>query len=185
MKKTLANLPGILALLVAFGSVAYAGSYTPPPSPGYPSGNNNVDAPINVGSSNQTKSGGILTLMGDLTVNGYLLANSGITVGTATTAPATGGIHASGDICTDAGGGKCLSNLPTAGPVSTGLYGSCIQTTNTNNGPTCTAYNPSSCTSGNWGCSCAAGYTIVETGYSVTSSSVNTSKTRYYSCYKN
>lgn len=124
MKKTLANLPGILALIVAFGSVAYAGSYTPPPSPGYPSGNNNADAPINVGSSNQTKLGGILTLDGDLTVNDYLLAPSGIEVGTvtATSAPATGGIHASGDICTDAGGGKCLSSVGAGSDHFGGFY---------------------------------------------------------------
>ena len=94
VKKLLANLPGILALVVAFGSVAYAGSWTPAPSPGYPSGSNNVDAPINVGASPQIKTGDLTTK--DLST-GLLLANSGIAVGSAS-APATGGISASGSI---------------------------------------------------------------------------------------
>lgn len=104
-KKLLANLPGTLALIIAFGSIAYAGSWTNPPA--NPPGNN-VDTPINVGSALQFKSGP-LVLSNSLSVGGLLLASNGITVGSAN-APSTGGIRASGDICTSAGGGKCLSS---------------------------------------------------------------------------
>ena len=108
-KKLLANLPGTLALIIAFGSIAYAGSWTNPPA--NPPGNN-VDTPINVGSALQFKSGP-LVLSNSLSVGGLLLASNGITVGSAN-APSTGGIRASGDICTSAGGGKCLSQVSTS-----------------------------------------------------------------------
>lgn len=82
----------------------------------------NAPAPINVSSNAQTKEGdltikGILHVLNDTFLDGK--------VGIGTTFPrqkldVLGQIHASDDVCTDAGGGKCLSTAggPAGGVVT-------------------------------------------------------------------
>ena len=98
------------------------------PTQGPPDGN--VPAPINVGSSSQTKEGPLILNAGGGSPTGLIVnqdayfmdgaatrvfieASTG-NVGIGTTTPSekldvNGNIHAAGDICTDLAGGKCLS----------------------------------------------------------------------------
>ena len=88
---------GVVAVGLIVGTALQIASawVNPPAAPP----DNNVGAPINTGNISQTKSGG-LNVTGD--------------VGIGNSSPAkkldvTGDIHATGDICTDLEGGKCLS----------------------------------------------------------------------------
>jgi hypothetical protein len=87
---------GVLVLCFACGFYAF-GAWTDPT--GTPP-NNNADAPVNVGSITQFKTGG-------LGVGAFTAA--AVLVGTPTGGSVANGIRVQGDVCTDAGGGKCLS----------------------------------------------------------------------------
>lgn len=113
----------LLGLLVAVG-VSYVSAAWNPPGGAPPT--NNTDAPINVGYSSQIKQGNLdikgLISSGVAAVNGLIVENGNVGIGT--TSPTqkldvAGQIHATGDVCTDAGGvgGKCLS---TAGGTPSG-----------------------------------------------------------------
>ena len=102
----------ILALFIAVGT-SYIFAWTAPTGTP-PAGD--VSAPINVGYSPQIKDGNLwikgLVSAGVSATNGLIVENGNVGIGN--TAPVqkldvTGQIHATGDICTDAGGGKCLS----------------------------------------------------------------------------
>lgn len=112
-------LPVFSAVILVSG-IAYAAWTGPTANPP----GNNVSAPINVATNTQTFEGsktlnvksdgtGALLLKGGLGINGLL--------------DVIGNIHATGDICTDMSGGKCLSDNSSGGsgtvPVQTGLYG--------------------------------------------------------------
>lgn len=95
--KQLTYWTGVVVTGLIVGTALQIASAWVSPSVSAPDGN--VGAPINTGDISQTKSGG-LNVSGD--------------VGIGNSAPAkkldvTGDIHATGDICTDLEGGKCLS----------------------------------------------------------------------------
>jgi len=72
----------------------------------------NVAAPLNVGNTGQSKSGGLILNTGNA-ATGLIVAYGKVGIGTTTpsyTLDVNGNVHASSDICTDAGGGKCLSS---------------------------------------------------------------------------
>jgi hypothetical protein len=100
----------------------------------------------------------------------------------------SGKIHATDDICTDLGGGKCLSTIGGGGgtPISTGLYGFCIleYIYNPPLGWNCSvSLPPCSCssTAGIPSVTCPDGYTKVQTTGTVNEGGAY----RYfYTCYK-
>jgi hypothetical protein len=106
LPKTVALCLGVLAMIFVFNYLVLAWTE---PSASPP--NNNVAAPLNVGNTGQSKSGGVIINTGGAATG--LVVDKG-NVGIGITLPTqkldvSGQIHASGDICTDAGGGKCLS----------------------------------------------------------------------------
>lgn len=73
----------------------------------------NLPAPINIGSFGQAKQGGLILNTGGAP-NGLIVDKGNVGIGTPDPGQkldVTGQIHATGDICTDAGGGICLSQL--------------------------------------------------------------------------
>jgi hypothetical protein len=135
VSKTISLCLGVLVMIFALGYLVLAWTE---PSANPP--NNNVNAPINVGNVGQSKSGGVIINTGGAATGlvvdkgnvgigtlspsnklevmgaGNVVFNTSGNVGIGKTSPSqkldvSGQIHASGDICTDAGGGKCLSTI--------------------------------------------------------------------------
>ncbi len=102
----------IICFAIAFYVVAWDEPGSAPPT-------GNAPAPLNVGNDPQIKSGSLR--LGGLTVdNDTWLATSAGNVGIGTVSPSekldvSGQIHATEDICTDAGGGVCLSTAGGSG----------------------------------------------------------------------
>lgn len=91
---------GVITIL--FLCVFYAYAWTDPTAA---PPEDNVPAPVNIGSTTQYKTGGLG--VGAFTASAIRAGSpTGIT---------TNGILSQGDICTNAGGGKCLSNLSSGG----------------------------------------------------------------------
>lgn len=108
----------VLALVLALGVSYVSAAWTVPTLA--PTGGN-VASPLNTSVNDQSK-GGTLTLSKTGAVQGFetygktLLATVSGNVGIGTTAPGqkltvNGTIKASGDVCIDQAGGKCLSSL--------------------------------------------------------------------------
>ena len=85
----------------------------------------NLGAPINTSNVGQTKAGGLVLNTGGA-VNGLLVPLGRVGIGTSTPAfklDVTGKIHATGDVCTDLNGGKCLSSGSGSGFSSVRVVG--------------------------------------------------------------
>jgi hypothetical protein len=97
-----------LAAILLLGSVvsAWSGPTDTPPD-------GNAWAPLNVGSTAQSKSGGLLLNTGGAT-NGLIVASGNVGIGT--TDPA-GTLDVNGSICID---GNCISDWPTGGELTFG-----------------------------------------------------------------
>lgn len=119
----------VVSLLLVVGASYASALWTPAPGgsppncptsitdPNYREGCN---PPINTGASFQSKTGGFDVANTFSAINGIFTGKVGIgTISPAEKLDVTGKIHATGDICTDAGGGKCLSS----GGGSTALPG--------------------------------------------------------------
>ncbi|TFG35436.1 MAG: hypothetical protein E4H47_01455 [Parcubacteria group bacterium] len=118
--KTLALCFGVLALILSLSYLALAWTEPQVTAPG-----NNVSAPINVGSITQAKIGG-LQIDGVFYTRGIFDAeggsgNSVLTV-IGNKVDVDGSIRATGDICTDLNGGKCLSNQGGSGGGGTNYW---------------------------------------------------------------
>jgi len=112
----------ISVFVFCFAIVFYALGWTEP-AVAPPGGN--VDVPINVGGTGQSKAGGLVLNTGGA-ANGLIVQNGKVGIGTASPSQkldVVGQIHATQDICTDAGGGKCLGTIGGgSGPIT---YVSC------------------------------------------------------------
>ena len=104
-------------LVICFAVAFYTLAVWQEPTQSQPKGN--VPAPLNTSSEAQAKIGGLLLNTGGYP-NGLIVDDGGnptkgfVGIGTGTAGPSqkldvSGQIHATGDICTDAGGGVCLS----------------------------------------------------------------------------
>ena len=128
----------ILALFIAVGTGYIFADWSAPTStpPTCVAGTPGCDAPLNVGYGGQVKQGNLdikgLINSTTSTVNGLIVENGNVGIGTI--APAqkldvTGQIHATGDICTDAGGTtKCLSTVGGSAGVSVVVKGTATWT---------------------------------------------------------
>lgn len=100
----------ILLAVILTAGISYAWTGPSATAPG-----SNTDAPINVGTNGQSKVGGLILGTGlTSSDNGLIITNGKVGIGNIAPVQAldvTGQIHSSGDICTDAGGGKCLSTV--------------------------------------------------------------------------
>jgi len=99
-----------LGVLVFAFTISYLVSAWTEPATAPPGGN--VDTPLNVGILGQSKAGGLILNTGNATT-GLIVAYGKVGIDITTpvyTLDVNGQVHASGDICTDAGGGKCLSS---------------------------------------------------------------------------
>ncbi|MDO8522812.1 MAG: hypothetical protein Q7S12_00800 [bacterium] len=147
---------GVLGgVLIAVQSFAFTEPTQVPPG-------GNVSAPINISNTGQSKAGGlILNTAG--AVLGLIVDKGDVGIGTVSPAQKLdvvgGQIHATGDICTDAGGGKCLSTVGGGGDFA-GMFwiksGSCAATF-VESGPV----GSYSCLKSNFytgACSCPAGF---------------------------
>ena len=95
-------------LVVCFAMAFYVLGWTEPTQTP-PEGN--VLAPLNVGPTGQSKAGGLILNTGGA-VNGLIVDKGSVGIGTTNPSQkldVAGQIHATGDICTDQGGGVCLS----------------------------------------------------------------------------
>lgn len=122
IKQNIAYWLGIIIFGAILGvSLQFVRAWTEP-TVAPPGGN--VGAPINTSSIGQSKTGGVIlncgtglncAYNGSSATNGLIVANGNVGIGTIAPTQAldvNGQIHASGDICTDAGGNhQCLSNL--------------------------------------------------------------------------
>ena len=125
MKKQLLYQISLCLGVFLFAAALQATAFTNPTS--NPTAGN-VDAPLNTGSIFQTKTGGVVLNTGGATY-GLSVAQGNVGIGTLTPAfklDVSGKIHATDDVCTDLGGGKCLSTTAVSGG-SGGLYQS-VQT---------------------------------------------------------
>jgi hypothetical protein len=105
--KTFVLCLGVLAMIFVLNYLVLAWTE---PSATPPSGN--VAAPLNVGNIGQSKSGGLILNTGGA-ATGLVVVNGNVGIGITNPAyklDVSGQIHATGDICTDVGGGKCLSS---------------------------------------------------------------------------
>jgi len=95
-------------LVVCFAMAFYVLGWTEPTQTP-PEGD--VLAPLNVGPTGQSKAGGLILNTGGA-VNGLIVDKGSVGIGTTNPSQkldVAGQIHATGDICTDQGGGVCLS----------------------------------------------------------------------------
>ena len=164
----------ILALFIAVGTGYIFADWSAPTStpPTCVAGTPGCDAPLNVGYGGQVKQGNldIKGLINSTTsaVNGLIVENGNVGIGTI--APAqkldvTGQIHATGDICTDAGGGKCLGS---AGIVATGpSYTICSDAATYHSNPSLLGGNMPPCT--RWSSSGFQGWFSCDAGYHASS----------------
>jgi hypothetical protein len=117
----------ITGLVLGAFALAALANWTSPGAPGAaitppncPTGDYGCDAPINVGSIDQVKDAGLSVKAFTAYLNSYFAANVGIGVQpTAKKLEVGGEIHASGDVCTDLAGGKCLSTAGGGSPSFT------------------------------------------------------------------
>jgi len=111
MKKHIYTL--LIALSVLFIADHIASAVFNAPSSAPPSGN--VEVPVHTGSASQDKSGFFSFEGGGTRSDTFLAVLTTGRVGIGTVTPqqkldVTGQIHATGDICTDTGGGVCLGS---------------------------------------------------------------------------
>jgi hypothetical protein len=137
--KTIALCFGVLAMIFVFNYLVLAWTE---PSAGPP--NNNVAAPLNVGNTGQSKSGGLILNTGGA-VTGLVVDKGNVGIGI--TSPnqkldVSGQIHASEDICTDAGGGKCLSTVGSGSGGGSGILSCSLKTCSFSGTAGCTATCP-------------------------------------------
>lgn len=157
----------------------------------------NVAAPINVSAISQVKDGG-LDIKGFFHAFSAALFDGSVTIGSVASTSGSkldvgGKIHASGDVCTDLAGGKCLSTAGGSGsPASGGLFGWCAAQGNfcsvsaggTKSPATC-IYNSNNGPYQDYGnCGCLSGYSLVITGMTGASQGPEQNAV-FYSCYKN
>lgn len=111
--KIIQNIKSVILTLVLVLGVSYVSASSTWVAPTASAPGNNTDVPLNVGSVGQIKIGG-LTLNTGGAANGLIVDKGNVGIGVTTPTQkldVSGQIHASGDICTDAGGGKCLSTV--------------------------------------------------------------------------
>ncbi len=148
-----------VSFLAAFYVVAWQEPSQTPPG-------GNVDTPLNTGSIGQSKAGGLILNTGNA-ANGLIVATGSVGIGTNNPSQkldVNGNIHAAGDVCIDAAGGKCLSTVSGGGtPVATGLYGYCRAIQNPGGNACQFAAPPAFCSGVS--CGCPSGYTLVNTAF--------------------
>lgn len=116
------SLKTIIFSLVAISLIGIAYAWTEP-SQSPPDGN--TSAPLTIGSAGQSKSGGLILNTGGADL-GLIVENGKVGIGTISPSQSldvSGQIHSSGDICTDAGGGSCLSSLVASSAENTIIHG--------------------------------------------------------------
>jgi len=112
----------VICFAIAFYTFGWTGPTALPPG-------GNVDPPVNVGISPQMKQGPLVVHGIFDTHSTTRLATQGGSVGIGTATPSqkldvSGQIHATGDICTDQGGGVCLSTAGGGGQQTAVITGS-------------------------------------------------------------
>lgn len=183
--KKLAQEIGVLSLsitivFVLVMGISIAKGWT---EPAVSAPNGNVAAPINVGSIGQTKDGNMI-------VNNLGSYVTGLTVNR--NLEVLGTIHATGDVCTDVEGGKCLSKSPVA---ETTIAGHCANRNGNAAVQECgrasygnivgNPISPARCNLSKQ-CECELGYTKVFTGGCGWGNCAGTNNEVYsYSCVKN
>lgn len=155
MKKQLLYQISLCLGVFLFAAALQATAFTNPTS--NPTAGN-VDAPLNTGGIFQTKQGGVILNTNGATY-GLSVAQGNVGIGNLTPAfklDVAGKIHATDDVCTDLGGGKCLSTVAdggggggtiTGGACSSGQYVSGINKDGT---PQCTILPSSTVLPGTW-----------------------------------
>jgi len=185
---------GVLVVLfaVAFYVVAWQEPTQAPPG-------GNVAAPLNISNIGQSKAGGLILNTGGAP-NGLIIQSGNVGIGTASPTQkldVSGNIKASNfppGTCAVGSSIRAINadgtviceadDVGTPAPVSTGLYGQCLE------GESCSAYAPATLYSyyGYCRCTCPSGYTLVKTGETSVSPASGTESTRvigtYYACYK-
>jgi|GEM_PF-2494201 hypothetical protein len=104
------TLPLCLGVILAISLVNYLVLAWTEPSQAPPGGN--VNAPINVGNTGQSKAGGLVLNTGGAAI-GLIIDKGNVGIGVSSPSKkleVSGDIKTTGDICTDLRGGICLSN---------------------------------------------------------------------------
>jgi len=96
----------VVCFAIAFYTIAWEEPSAPPPG-------GDIPAPLNTGPIGQSKEGGLILNTGGAQY-GLIVDQGNVGIGTVTPSEkldVSGQIHATEDICTDAGGGVCLSTV--------------------------------------------------------------------------